>query len=189
MDYLQKFNKFIDKLSESLDTSDIDIKWIDKPDRAVGLYVIGKNTYQLDFNRFGDAWSYKFYHVAKVDGKFIFSPNVTGISSDRFKVMSMSKKGLAYILENRKPNAIVFSALNEDDSKKTKVNGSEITKRQHIYQMMLFDLPENFPDYTYKIQDTKICQIYTIFKNSLVNKKETYGNIENIIQNYLDNLN
>jgi hypothetical protein len=62
---LQKFNKFIEDLSESLDTSNIKIRWIDKPNKLIGLFIIDDNVYQLDFNRTGDVWSYKFYFVSK----------------------------------------------------------------------------------------------------------------------------
>ena len=180
MDYIDKFNLFLKKISESLDTSDIEIKWLNNPTHLVGLFKIGLNVYQLDFNLIGDTWSYKFYYVKNDGNDFILSIDKTGIDTDRFKVMSVAKKGLIYMIENKNPNAVIFSAANEIESKKIIVNDIELTKRQHIYQKLSQQITDYFIDYKYLIDSVGEDQIYIILKKELSNE-----NIKEIIEKYL----
>lgn len=183
------YKKFIQGLSESLDTSNIKIRWIDKVNRLIGLFDVGNNTYQLDFNLTGDVWSYKFYLAKKVDSTIILSPDATGIETDKYKVLSMSKSGILYIIENKKPNAIIFSAINETESKRIKIGEQELTKRQHIYLMLVEQIPELFPDYTYDIENIEGNQIYIVYKKELDNQSYTNSNIQKVISNYITNFN
>ena len=186
MNYIDKFNLFLKNTSESLDTSDIEIKWVDNPTRLVGLFKIGSNVYQLDFNLIGDSWSYKFYYVKEDGNDFILSIDKTGIDTDKFKVISVAKKGLIYMLENKNPNAVIFSAANEIESKnKVKINNFELTKRQHIYQKLSQQITDYFSDYKYIINLVGEDQIYIILKKELINPENTYENIKEIIEKYL----
>lgn len=182
---IHKFEFFFKNLSESLDITGIDIKWVDRPDRLIGLYNI-RNVYQLDFNLFGDSWSYKFYYVKKLDDKIEMSVDKTEFSYDRFKVLSMAKTGLKHFIELKKPNAIVFGASNEINSKKVNIDGKEITKRQHIYQNMLLDLITFFSEYEYTISNTQLGQVYIIFKKNLDDTNETFENIDKIVKDYIN---
>ncbi len=180
MDIL-KFSRFLENLKESLDTSDINIKWIDQENRLIGLFMVNANTYQLDFNLTGDTWSYKFYLAKRVNNKIELSPNASGIDTDRYKVLATSKKGLSYLIENKKPNAVVFCALDEDDVKRTEIDGSLLTKRQSIYLNMLEDIPNKYDDYTYEVQDIDKNQIYVVRKKKLDNPDYTLNNIQDYI--------
>jgi len=183
---MMKYISFLEKLSESLNTSNVEIKWIDKGNRLIGLFKIDKNTYQLDFNLVGDVWSYKFY-IAKIkNNKIELSPSATGIDIDKYKVLSTSKRGLQYLIENKSPNAVVFCALNDDESKLVKKNNQILTKRQSIYLNMLEEVPKKFIDYTYDIQNIKNNQIYIIRKIKLDDIDYTSDNIEKIISDYIN---
>jgi len=181
-----KYNNFFKNLSESLNTSDINIKWIDKTNRLIGLFKVNENTYQLDFKLTGDTWSYKFYLAEKTENGIELSPSATGIDTDKYKVLSTSKRGLIYLIENKKPNAIVFCALNEDDVKKTKLDDSLLTKRQSIYLNMLEEIPNKYMDYTYDVQNINDNQIYIVRKKNLDNPEYTSDNIEKIIIDYIN---
>ena len=180
-----KFAKFLDSLSESLNTSSIDVKWIDRPNRLIGLFKVSENTYQLDFKLTGDSWSYKFYLAERVNNRIELSPNATGIYTDKYKVLATSKIGLIYLIENKSPNAVVFCALNEEESKKSKKGDRLLTKRQSIYLNMVEEIPVKYPDYTYDIKNINNNQIYIIYKKKLDNLEYTFDNIEKIIKDYI----
>lgn len=181
-----KYSKFLKDLSESLDTSNVDIKWIDNTDRLIGLFKVGENTYQLDFKLTGDAWSYKFYLAKKeVNNKIELSPNATGIDTDKYVVLSTSKRGIIYLIENKSPNAIVFCALSEDEMKKTKKDDKLLTKRQSIYLNMVEQIPEKYINYTYNIDNINNNQIYVIYKLNLDDLDYTFDNVEKIINDYI----
>jgi hypothetical protein len=176
---------FLKNLSESLDTSNINIRWIDKDKRLIGLFQIDKNVYQLDFNLVGDSWSYKFYLVEKKNNEVSLSSNKTSINTDKYKVLSTSIKGLKYLIDSKSPNAIVFCAIDGDDVKKIEVDDKLLTKRQSIYLNMLENLPDLYPDYTYDIKNIDNNQIYIVYKKLLDESDKTFDNIEKIIMNYI----
>ena len=97
----------------------------------------------------------------------------------------MAKKGIIYMIENKSPNAVVFSAANEIDSKKVKIDGIEMAKRQHIYQNLSQQITDFFPEYKYLIHQIGENQIYIIVKEKLENTEETYNNIQEVIESYL----
>jgi hypothetical protein len=177
MEFIKKYEKYLNKLKESFD-SDIDVNWIKKENRLIGLFKIDDRLYQLDFNRIGDSWSYKFYFIKKENDEIVLDINKTGFSKDNFKVLSTAKRGLIKFLNDESPNALVFSAQSEE--------GVDISKRMKIYQDMLISSADSFPEYNYKIENISGNQIYTLFKKKLDNPDETFNNIRDIIENYIN---
>jgi hypothetical protein len=183
---LNKYEGFISSLKETLN-SDIQIKWVEKQNQFIGLFNIGNNTYQLDFNLYGDSWSYKFYFVSYNSGIIELDTKMTNIKYESFKVLSTAKKGLIYFIDKVSPNAVVFFASNESGVKKTKAsNDTLITKRQHIYQQILLNTISEYPDYSYRIDTIMDNQIYVLYKKDLIDKEHTFDNIQNIIESYID---
>jgi hypothetical protein len=177
MSFILKYEKYLNELKESFN-SNIDVNWIRKENRLIGLFKIDDNLYQLDFNRIGDSWSYKFYFIKTDNGKITLDVNKTGFNKDSFKVLSTAKKGLIKFLKEESPNALIFSAQSEE--------GVDISKRMKIYQDMLVSSVNEFTEYNYKIENISGNQIYTLFKKKLDNPDETFNNIKNIIENYIN---
>jgi len=169
---LNKYEKFLSNIEESLD-SNIEIKWIDKSDRHIGLFSINNNTYQLDFNLIGDSWSYKFYFVNYKKEFIELDVKMTNFKYESFKVLATAKKGLSYFIKEKNPNAVVFFASNE-------------SKRQHIYQQILLTNIDKFPNYSYRIDTILDNQIYVLYKKDLSDTKYTFGNVQNIIETYIN---
>ena len=166
MSFILKYEKYLNELKESFD-SDIAVNWIRKESRLIGLFKIDENLYQLDFNRIGDSWCYKL----------ALDINKTGFNKDYFKVLATAKKGLIKFLKEESPNAVIFSAQSEE--------GVDISKRMKIYQDMLISVCD-FPEYNYKIENISGNQVYTLFKKYLDNPDETFNNIREIIENYIN---
>lgn len=179
MGFIEKYEEYLKSVEESLDTSNIDIKWIESNNRIIGLFEINNNTYQLDFKLVGNVWSYKFYIANKVDDIVELSPKATGLNKDAFKVLSVSKNGLIKMIESKSPDCVIFSATNED----SKITNGGISKRQHIYLMLLEQIPEIFPEYDYLVKNISNYQIYIIKKKNLKSSK-TFDNIRKIIDEY-----
>jgi superfamily I DNA and RNA helicase len=135
----------------------------------------------LDFNRIGDSWSYKFYFIKTDSGKISLDVNKTGFNKDSFKVLSTAKSGLIKFIKEESPNALIFSAQSEE--------GLDISKRMKIYQDILISSVGDFPEYNYKIENISGNQIYTLFKKKLDNPDETFNNIREIIENYINFIN
>jgi hypothetical protein len=183
MNFIEKYEEYLKSIEESLDTSDIEVKWIENTNRIIGLFTVNDNTYQLDFKLFGNVWSYKFYIANKVDDIIDLSPKATGFNKDVFKVLAVSKNGLIHMIENNSPDCIIFSATN-DDSRITNINGEELSKRQHIYLMLLEQIPKIFPDYDYIVKNISNYQIYIIKKKNLKGE-ETFENIKKVISEFI----
>lgn len=182
---LNKYEKFLSNLTESLN-SDIQIKWIEKENQFIGLFNIGDNTYQLDFNLYQDSWSYKFYFVSYNNGIIELDTKMTNIKYESFKVLSTAKKGLVYFIDKISPNAVVFFASNEFGVKNTKTSDNTLlTKRQHIYQQILLNTIGEYPDYSYRIDTIVDNQIYILYKKDLIDKEYTFDNIQTIIETYI----
>ena len=184
---INNWENFIKSLSESLDTSNIKIEWTDSNDRYYGIFDIEDRSYRLDFKKIGDVYGYKFYSINKLNGKHFLSPDKTNLMKDGYKVLSMAKQGLIHFIETKSPNGIVFSAIDED-SKKVKVGSDFLTKRQHIYLMLLEQIPTMFPEYGYTIDTVLNNQIYQVFKNKLDNKEYTFKNIQLIVTDFINSL-
>lgn len=176
MSFVLKYEKYLNELKESLN-SEIDVNWIRKRDRLIGLFKIDENLYQLDFNRIGDSWSYKFYFIKTDNNGITLDVSKTGFNKDRFKVLTTAKKGLVKFLKEESPNAVIFSAQSEE--------GVDISKRMKIYQDMLVS-SAGFPEYNYKIENISGNQVYILFKKELDNTDETFNNIREIIENYIN---
>jgi hypothetical protein len=177
MSFILKYEKYLNELKESFD-SDIDVNWVRKENRLMGFFKIDDNLYQLDFNRIGDSWSYKFYFIKTDNDEIILDVSKTGFNKDYFKVLATAKGGLVKFLKEESPNAVIFSAQSEESV--------DISKRMKIYQDMLVSSVDDFPEYNYKIENISGNQIYTLFKKELDNPDETFNNIREIIENYIN---
>jgi hypothetical protein len=176
MEFILKYKSYLNGLKESFN-SNINVNWIEKENRIIGLFEINTNVYQLDFNSIGDSWSYKFYFVKNDNGEIVLDVNKTGFNKDTFKVLATAKKGLFKFIYDKSPNALVFSAQSEE--------GGGISKRMKIYQEMVISSIDIFPEYNYSIENISGNQVYTIFNKKLDNPDKTFNNIREIIENYI----
>ncbi len=84
MIHIKKLDDFFDSISEAFDNP-LPIKWIDKDMILRGLFSVNNNVYQIVCeNKDNNIWKYDFYHY---DENNTFSPEITNINSDKFRVL------------------------------------------------------------------------------------------------------
>lgn len=115
MDLIKRFNEYFDKIEESLNTPS-EITWIDNDLVLDGLFKIDDIDYKIECKKqIGNNWSFTFYFLNDSDN---WSSEIShkGISS--LRVFSTIKEGIIYLYENKKPDSIIFSAIDDSDTRK-----------------------------------------------------------------------
>jgi hypothetical protein len=132
MKRIKEIDELFDEYNEAL-KNPVPIKWIDNGDILRGLFNINGNVYQIVAKNFGsDIWSYNFYHFKDYEN---FTPELTNIGSDKWRVLPMVSDGLKYLVDNKSVNAIIFGAADGSKGRKkiyesfckdfSKINGLE----------------------------------------------------------------
>ena len=115
MIHIKKLDDFFDSISEAFDNP-LPIKWIDKDMILRGLFTINNNIYQIVCeNKGNNIWKYDFYHY---DENNIFSPEITNINNDKFRVLPTVKVGLQYLYDNNDVDVIIFGASDKSKGRK-----------------------------------------------------------------------
>lgn len=130
---VDKFDEFLNSLFESYD-SHVDIKWIDKDNKLIGLFSVEGRVYQITcINKGGNVWTYKFHIYDTI--KNGFSPELTNFNTGKMSVLSTIRRGMDYLINTKSPNAIIFGALDESESRKKLywIYSSEIV-REYEYE-------------------------------------------------------
>lgn len=108
---------YLSHVSEAL-KNPVDIRWIEHPGQLIGLFIVNDNVYQLTCTEKREGyWKYKFHHVEKRE-KYVLSPELTGISKDRWRVLPTVKKGLEHLVETKKVTATIFGATDSSKGRK-----------------------------------------------------------------------
>jgi hypothetical protein len=151
---IDKYDNYIRKLFESYENP-VDIRWVDKDNKLIGLFIIDNIVYKIECSLHeNDIWSYKFMRHIK-DNDFTLQLNdennkITTLS--KMNVLGTIRKGMEYLIINKNPSALIFSALDES------------TGRKKLYQRFSDEIVKEFK-YTQVtfLKDGK--QIFILYKN------------------------
>ena len=147
---IDKFDKFMNDIYESYDNP-VDIKWVDN-NQLTGLFIVSNIVYKIECKpRVNNIWTFKFMRH-DIETKS-FSLNLTPTTSiDKMSVLGTVRKGMRYLIENKKPNGLIFSALDNSDGRKKLYTSysNEIVKEYN------YNLKTN-------LQDDKM--IFILYKN------------------------
>lgn len=163
---IKKLDEYFDMLSEAFNNP-LDIKWVDKGDILIGLFIAYEHVYRINCVNKGDnMWKYDFYLYDQ--GRNEFSPELTGYEKDKYRVLPTVKVGLEYLDSTKSPDVIVFGATDKSRG------------RKKLYESFCVDFAKknNFIFYT-KMQDDK--QIFILYKNG-VDRNILISKVMDIVQ-------
>jgi hypothetical protein len=113
---IKKLDDFFDMLSEAFDNP-VNIRWVDGRNMLRGLFTINDNIYQIVCDNKGDnIWRYDFYFYEKCNNEF--TPKMTGIEKDKFRVLPTVESGINYFFRDKNPDAIIFGASDKSRGRK-----------------------------------------------------------------------
>lgn len=116
MDLIKKFNEYFNKLEEALN-SPSDIRWITENENLIGLFEINDTKYKIEcLKQIGNNYAYMFSFYNTEINDWSFKLNNKGL--DSFKVLSTIKEGLNCVFKTLNPNSVIFSAIDNSDSRK-----------------------------------------------------------------------
>ena len=105
------FDKSLNDLFESFNTPS-EIKWIDKNDKLIGLFIVNDKVYQISCDhKNNDIWTYKFYLYDK--DKNQLDVKLTNFNSGYMSVLSTVKLGMEYLIDNKNIKSIIFGATDK----------------------------------------------------------------------------
>lgn len=147
---VDKFDKFMNDIYESYDNP-VDIKWVDNI-QLTGLFIVSDIIYKIECkSRENDIWTFKF--MRHDIGLNSFSLNLTPTNSiDKMSVLGTVRKGMRYLIDNKNPKGLIFSALDSSDGRKKLYNSySNEIVREYNYNLKT------------NLQDDKM--IFILYKN------------------------
>jgi hypothetical protein len=174
---IKQLDDFFDSLSEAFNNPLV-IKWIDKSYILRGLFTVNDNIYQIVCEERGNnIWKYDFYFYDKNKN---FSPLLTGLEKDKFRVLPTVKIGLQYLYDTKKVEAIVFGASDKSKGRKSLYEDfcEEFSKKNNLeyYTRVYSDLNENIDRQIFVLYKDYIDRVIlseTILK---ILEEEKFGN-------------
>lgn len=112
---VKRIDEYFNSLSEAFNNP-LNIRWIDKHSVLRGLFTVNDNVYQIVCQEKGSKiWKYDFYFYSK-DEKF--SPYLTGLEKDKFRILPTVKLGMQYLYDNKDVDSIIFGASDNSKGRK-----------------------------------------------------------------------
>ena len=176
MSNIKKINEYFKMLSEAFDNP-VEIRWVNKDNNLIGLFIVNDNVYQINCNNIGDNfWTYKFFFYDKL--KNVMDPNLTGFDKDKYRVLPTIKNGLIYLIENKNIDCLIYGALDDSLSRKKLYNdiSNEISTKY------------NFEYITQGIGEMGKKQIYILYKSS-VDRDLLFKKVEKIVNDIENEIN
>ena len=174
--FIKKMDEYFDMVSEAFD-SPLDIRWVDKDDKLIGLFTVYNNVYQINCNNIGDDfWTYKFFFYDKE--KNVMDPNLTGFDKDKFRVLPTVKEGIINLINEKNPMCIIYGSLDES------------LGRKKLYDSFSKELSQKY-DYEYTTQgigEYGEKQIFILYKNN-INKQLLMNKIGDIVSDIENGIN
>ena len=115
LEFLKTLNDYIDLVNETFNSPQ-PIEWINKENNLFGFFEVENNHYRIEcMKQIGNNYSYAF-SIYK-DGKYDYHLTKLGLSG--LKVLSTVIAGMEYLYDTYQPNAIIFSAIDDSESRKS----------------------------------------------------------------------
>jgi hypothetical protein len=164
----------IDKFTEFFESynTPVDIKWVDKNDKLIGLFMVNNRVYQITCtNNDYNIWIYKFHFYDKEKNEF--SPELTNFNTGKLSILSTVRVGMEYLINNKKPNGIIFGALDSSDS------------RKKLYWTYSSEIKDKY-NYERLTQNIDNKQIYILYKD--INKELLFDKVKKIIDDSINEI-
>jgi hypothetical protein len=114
MDLINRFNDYFDKIEEALN-SPVNINWTEVEDDLIGLFEVDDNKFKIEcLKQIGNNYTYSFSIFR--DGKWSYQ--LANLDRGGFIVLATIMIGLEYLYNKRTPNSIMFSAVDNNDTRK-----------------------------------------------------------------------
>jgi len=114
MDLIKRFNDYFDKIEEALNTP-AEINWQEGQEALIGFFEVDGNKYRIEcLKQIGNNYSYSF--AIFKDGNWSYE--LTNIGRSGFSVLATITVGLEHLYQKRTPNSIMFSAVDNNDTRK-----------------------------------------------------------------------
>ena len=114
MNFLKTFNEYIDSIEEMLNTPQ-PINWKINIDDIAGYFTVRNKKYKISvIKQIGENYSFTFAYDN--EGNWYYYLSNLGIGG--FAVLSTITFAMDYIYEKYNPNSIIFSAVDDSDTRK-----------------------------------------------------------------------
>jgi len=168
MDLIRKFNEYISIVQESLDSPEI-VSWrVNDDSSLIGYFEIDNIIYKIEsYKQIGNNWTYSFSSLE--NNKWCFELKAVG--NIAFRILATIKSNLYFLYEQKKPNSIIFSAIDSNDTR----------KRLYSYFCERFC---NEKGLTLSNRGNGDYILYLIFNNNLdlVDKDDIFKSVQKVIE-------
>jgi hypothetical protein len=112
---IKDFNLYFDKIEVALQSPQ-DINWENTDDSLIGLFEVNNTEYKIKcLKQVGNNWTFSFYYLDN-DNEWSIEMKNDGINS--FKVLPTIQNSIKYLYNLVKPNSIIFSAIDSNETRK-----------------------------------------------------------------------
>lgn len=168
MNLLKKFDEYFNSISEALNNP-IDIDWKENDNiQMIGYFEINDSIYKIESKRqIGNNWSFSFYYLN--DGRW--ETQLKNDSKNTFRVLATIKKSIYHLFDSKTPNSIIFSAIDNNDT------------RKRLYLGFCNEFCRN-TNWTISNNGTEDHQLYLLFNNNLdeQDKLEMLDSVKKVIE-------
>jgi hypothetical protein len=168
MNLIKKFEDYFKEINEAFNT-DVDITWIETNDNMLGTFKVDENIFKIEcYRQIGNNWSYSFC----IYKNNIWSYDIADLGKNGFSVLSAVIKGLNYLYNKQYPNSIMFSAIDDSNT------------RKRLYEKFCNDFCKK---HDYKLSnrgnDSKV--FFILFKDGISEneKEEIFNSVKKVIEN------
>jgi len=119
MDLIKRFNDYFDKIEEAFNTPAI-VEWQENDEALIGYFEVEQNKFRIEcLKQIGNNYSYGFAIFRDNN----WSYQLANLDNGGFSVLATIKEGLEYLYNKRTPNAILFSAVDNNTTRKRLYEG------------------------------------------------------------------
>jgi hypothetical protein len=121
MKRIKKYNDldiFWKEINESYENPE-SIRWIENENKLIGLFIVNNEIYKIECDLYDhDIWTYKFMKYDTISGQFIMYLIGDIGFKDKMTILGTIRKGMEYIIIEKSPNSLIFSALDDSVGRK-----------------------------------------------------------------------
>ncbi len=150
-DYDKIFNDYFKPFNEAFN-SPSDIEWVDTGNSLNGQFLVNGDLYDINCDDLVDnIWTYKFTYSSGT-GSSEKTHDLIDNESNKFKTLSTIRKGMKYLLDNKKPNGIIIVLM--DDSR----------GREYVWGRFSKEISESYGYQLYK-NNFMECRFFMLWKD------------------------